>query len=388
MQWKTLLFAPLLLPINIWAQKDADNISTKQIALLDEEFVPEGVLINSQTKLLRDTSLVVAPKTVAPRIKMQDKAGLKSSQYKPVPLIGELAYYGHMNSYMVNYCSSYINNYGSRLAFVRNKGKVFNTIESILAKYDIPKELEYLAVIESALNAHARSPVGAVGYWQFMEPTAVAHGLVVNGTRDDRTNLYRSTHAAAKYLRSLYREFDDWLLVVGAYNCGEGRMRSAISRANGKKDFWKVKAYLPKETQNHVLAFIATATIMERLDQYIDRGLPSDFDWTSLNVGAESSAGVATQPVFEQPLLKRFTEDEVRLMAIVRINEPVDLLILANVIKANPQQLGRWNYDYYEYMASYKKGQTYNLRIPKERLDDYLANKNLIESASRKNKRN
>src|SRR5690606_11816518 len=115
-----------------------------------------------------------------------------------------------------------------------------------------------------------------------MAPTARDMGLVVNRRRDDRRDLRKSTHAAAKYLSYLYGELDDWLLVVAAYNSGPRPVLNGISRT-GKKDFWAIKQYLPKETQNHVLAFVATVIIMERLNAYIEPGLPSNFDWSSLN---------------------------------------------------------------------------------------------------------
>jgi len=390
MQWKAIFCATLLsFPLPVLAQQNANKITTdgRQIALLDENIKPEQVLIKPGTKVVSPDSLIVSKQrqtaleaTVPPDIQPDD-ASLKS--YKPVPLVGQLAYYGNMNSYMVNYCASYINNFGRRLVAVSNKGETFSTIESILAKHNIPKELEYLAVIESALNGNARSPVGAVGYWQFMSGTARLFGLTVNRHRDDRRNLYKSTEAAAKYLSYLYDKFDDWLLVVAAYNCGGGRLQSAVDRAGGKKDFWAVKAYLPKETQNHVLAFVATATIMERLSQYLEPGLPDNFDWASLNYNGESNSSKNTGS-FERPLVKKFGIDEVKKMALVRIDQPINLQVLASVLKEDPHVIGRWNYDYYEYSTHYKAGQTYNLRIPKDKLDTYIAQKAYIQVASDK----
>lgn len=391
MQWKAIFCATLLsFPIPVLAQQNANKITTdgRQIALLDEEMKPDQVVIKPGTKVVSsDTLLINKQRSSASLVAVQPVAlpdgdtSLKS--YKPVPLIGQLSYYGNMNAYMVNYCASYINNFGKRLVAVSNKGETFNTIEGILAKHNIPKELEYLAVIESALNSNARSPVGAVGYWQFMSGTARLFGLTVNRHRDDRKNLYKSTEAAAKYLSYLYDKFDDWLLVVAAYNCGGGRLQSAIDRAGGEKNFWAVKRFLPKETQNHVLAFVATATIMERLSQYMEPGLPDNFDWASLNYSGENHATKSGRS-FEHPLVKKFGVDEVKKMALVRIDQPLNLQVLASVLNEDPHLIGRWNYDYYEYSTHYKSGQTYNLRIPKDKLDTYIAQKAYIQSASDK----
>src|SRR5690606_38135157 len=116
---------------------------------------------------------------------------------------------------------SYLTNNGRMLSNVQSKGqKKFAVIDAHLKRQNVPKELRYLAVIESALNAQAVSPAGAVGTWQFMEATGRIYGLTINGNRDDRTDLAKSSHAAARYLKYLYGQFNDWLLVVAAYNCG------------------------------------------------------------------------------------------------------------------------------------------------------------------------
>lgn len=396
MQWKSCFCVIFIaLPFLSLAQQDANKVTTdgRQLALLDENIKPEQVVIQPGTKVVTPDTLVIrsqkpiatATSTVADRSASSDSVAAVIN-YKPVPLIGQLAYYGEKNDYLINYCTSYINNFGRRLASVRDKEQTFKTIESILAKHQIPKELEYLAVIESALNANARSPVGAVGYWQFMAGTARHVGLTVNRYRDDRRNLYKSTEAAAKYLSYLYDRLDDWLLVVAAYNCGAGRLEEAVKRAGGKKDFWAIKSFLPKETQNHVLAFVATATIMERLSEYIEPGLPDNFDWSSLNYSNNPSEikGKNNSGKFEHPLVQKFGIEEVKKMAIISINKPLSLQVLASVLDVDARTIGRWNYDFYEYKENYKTGQTYNLRIPKNKLDDFLSQRNYIQSASDK----
>ena len=308
-----------------------------------------------------------------------NKVASDQDRFKQVPLAGETDYFGSMNNYMLDYVKTYMTHFGHSLNTVSGRGNTtFGTMERILQSHDIPKELKYLAVIESALNKNAKSPVGAVGYWQFMAPTARLMGLTVSGRRDDRTDLVKSTHAAAKYLSYLYDQLDDWLLVIAAYNSGPRPVIRAMART-GQDDFWSIKKYLPKETQNHVLAFVATATIMERLNNFLLPGLPTDFDWSSLNVSAASIAKVK-KPT--NPLLSKFTEAEVKQMAIVRIKTPLDLEVVSNVLNIDRRQLGRWNYDYFDYLADYKKGNLYNFRIPKDKLDLFLEKLSFMERSS------
>jgi membrane-bound lytic murein transglycosylase D len=133
----------------------------------------------------------------------------------------------------------------------------FKMIDGIFARYGLPLELRYLAVIESDLKTNAVSKVGAKGMWQFMPQTARDLGLKVTSKYDERTHAYRSTVAAAKYLKDLYAQFGDWLLVVAAYNCGPGPVYNAIKKS-GSKNFWAIQYYLPEESRFHVKRFIGT----------------------------------------------------------------------------------------------------------------------------------
>jgi len=163
--------------------------------------------------------------------------------------------------------SSFVNSYESKFTSYLSELKyrsetVLSMIGKILESYGIPKELKYLAVIESKLQANATSGVGAKGIWQFMPGTARNMGLRVSDGVDERTNMYKSTHAASKYLNSLYDIYGDWLLVVAAYNSGPGGVNSAIKRS-GSRDFWSLQNFLPDQTRNHVKRYIATHYIME-----------------------------------------------------------------------------------------------------------------------------
>ena len=129
--------------------------------------------------------------------------------------------------------------------------------EQALETYQLPLELKYLPVIESALNPTAVSHAGATGLWQFMLPTGKAYGLNVNSLVDERRDPVKSSYAAARYLRDLYQIFGDWNLVIAAYNCAPENINKAIRRAGGERDYWKIYPYLPKETRGYVPAFIA-----------------------------------------------------------------------------------------------------------------------------------
>ena len=139
----------------------------------------------------------------------------------------------------------------------------FPIIEQELDVAGLPLELKYLPIIESALNTNAVSPMGAVGLWQFMYSTGKVYGLQINSLVDERRDPVRSTQAAVRFLKALYQMFGDWNLALAAYNCGPGNVRKAISRAGGKRDFWDIYYYLPRETRSYVPLFYAAHYIME-----------------------------------------------------------------------------------------------------------------------------
>lgn len=134
--------------------------------------------------------------------------------------------------------------------------------EDALEAYGVPLELKYLPVIESALNPKATSHVGAAGLWQFMPSTGKQYGLEINSLVDERRDPVKSSYAAARYLRDLYKIYGDWNLVIAAYNCGPENVRKAIQRSNGETDYWTIYPYLPKETKGYVPAFIAANYVM------------------------------------------------------------------------------------------------------------------------------
>lgn len=139
----------------------------------------------------------------------------------------------------------------------------FPMFEAALAKYDVPLEIKYLAVVESALNPHAKSRVGATGLWQFMFATGKQYNLDVSSYIDERSDPLKATEAACQYLSNMFKIFGDWDLVLASYNAGPGNVSKAIRRSGGQQNYWNIRKNLPKETQGYVPAFLATMYIYE-----------------------------------------------------------------------------------------------------------------------------
>ena len=148
--------------------------------------------------------------------------------------------------------------------------RYFPLFEEALNTYGVPSEIQYLAIVESALNPEATSRVGAAGLWQFMYSTGKVYDLEVNSVIDERRDPIKSSYAAARYLRDLNNIFGDWTLAIAAYNCGPGNINKAIARSGGKRDFWQIYPYLPRETRGYIPSLIAVNYVMQH---YADHGL-------------------------------------------------------------------------------------------------------------------
>lgn len=176
-----------------------------------------------------------------------------------IPAIIEMPY----NEVVRKFIDMYATRLRQKIAFMLSANNFYMPIfEEALDLHDLPLELKYLPVIESALNPMATSRQGAVGLWQFMLATGKIYGLQVTSLIDERRDPIKSTRAAARYLKDLYDIYHDWNLVLAAYNCGPGTINKAIRRSGGEKDFWKLYNYLPQETRGYVPAFIAANYIM------------------------------------------------------------------------------------------------------------------------------
>lgn len=327
------------------------------------------------------TTVAVATAVVKPAQDPMVAAGgatAIANKFKPVPLAGT-SYYGEMNDFVTDFVRKYFQSHNQTLNVVQGKGNsLFSLIDNILEKHEVPKELKYLAVIESALNNNAVSRVGAVGPWQFMASTARLMGLTVSGKRDERKDYMKSTTAAAKYLTYLYGELNDWLLVVAAYNSGPTPVQRAIAKT-GSRNFWDIKPYLPRETQGHVLAFIATATIFENLSKFISAGsIPSDFNFkTGTNAPATPAAAAAKKAV------SPFTPEELKNMAIVRISEPLSIDLMVQELGVDKRLLNKWNPDYDLFVYDTYPQEYYSLRIPKDKLDKFVDKKEYMSKRSK-----
>jgi len=195
-----------------------------------------------------------------------------------MPTIMEMAY----NDVVQKFIDRYSGRLRHSISYMLGASNFYMPIfEEALEMYQLPLELKYLPIIESALNPKAVSRVGATGLWQFMIGTGKQYGLQVNSLVDERRDPVKSSYAAARYLKDLYKIFGDWNLVIAAYNCGPENINKAIRRANantGKnqdgetapmnKDYWHIYPYLPRETRGYVPAFIAANYIMTYYSQH------------------------------------------------------------------------------------------------------------------------
>jgi len=229
------------------------------------------------------------------------------------------------------------------------KDLYFPLFEEMLDKYQLPVELKYLAIVESALNPRAKSRAGAMGLWQFMPATGRLYGLHSNSRIDDRMNPYKATEAACQHFVDLYEIYQDWNLVLAAYNAGPGNVNKAIRRAGGPTDYWSIRQYLPRETRAYVPAFIAINYFMKYADAH--------------NIEAR-----------QQPSMSYFQTDTVYVRNEISFNQLSDWLDVdvSLLEKLNPQY--RRNY----IPAATTKSHV--LTLPLEKIGAFILNENLIFS--------
>ncbi|WP_343530361.1 transglycosylase SLT domain-containing protein [Pedobacter sp.] len=166
------------------------------------------------------------------------------------------------NEYVQSYIDIYVKRKNMYADMLGLSSYYFPIFEKALKSYNIPTEIKYLSIVESSLNPHAVSRVGATGLWQFMFGTAKAYGLNMDNFVDERKDPIQASYAAAAYFKDAYEELGDWLLAIAAYNCGKGNVNRAIDKA-GSRDFWEIRRFLPAETRNYVPAFIAAVYVMK-----------------------------------------------------------------------------------------------------------------------------
>ena len=201
-----------------------------------------------------------------------------------IPAIMEMPY----NEIVRKFIDMYAGRLRNQVSFMLSACNFYMPIfEQALDAYNLPLELKYLPIIESALNPSAVSRVGASGLWQFMLATGKMYGLESNSLVDERRDPIKATWAAARYLKELYAIYGDWNLVIAAYNCGPGTINKAIRRANGKTDYWEIYNFLPKETRGYVPAFIAANYVMTYYCDHnicpMETNIPASTDTVQVN---------------------------------------------------------------------------------------------------------
>ena len=258
-----------------------------------------------------------------------------------------------LNPKAVSFVQDYVDEEGGRLNKMKDWAKpFFDRIDQIFSERNLPVELKYLAVIESDLRSSATSRVGAAGPWQFMAQTGRDFGLKVGRKVDERRDFVKSTVAAAKYLKDLYNTYSDWLLVIAAYNCGNGPVNSAI-RKSGSSNFWDLQYYLPTESRNHVKKFIATHYIMEG-----DGGL------TTLTKKETEALVVSNSQVANDANT-----------TVLNISGKYNSLAIAQNLQMNIDDFNRLNPSFDKQLSS---NGSYNLRLPNDKMLVFQANKQPI----------
>ena len=252
--------------------------------------VASAVSANAAVNKFRTDSTLFIKKESKPSTRAKDTLLVSASAEEPLLSYQNLVYKRRLDSLHGSIALSYnehVQSYIDLYIFKRKEqiGKMlglskyyFPIFEKALKETGIPEEIKFITVVESALNPHAVSRSGAVGPWQFMYTTAKGYGLIMDNYIDERKDPVKASYAAAHYLLDAYKRIGDWLLAIAAFNCGTGAVTRAIERSGGIADFWKVRSFLPRETQNYVPAFIATVYAMNYYKNHEIDIRPADFN--------------------------------------------------------------------------------------------------------------
>jgi len=333
---------------------------SSQETLLEEDTVRENQLIQQVIN-----SKKIPTKDNVQYFNQLNKYGFKNL-FSNNTFNSTISYKAQINPNAELFVQDYLKNHSDYLQKMKQWGQpYFNLIETVLQQYGLPKELKYIAVIESNLSTTATSYKGAGGPWQFMPYTARDFGLRVNKYNDERRDYYKSTHAAARYLLILYRELHDWLLVMAAYNGGLGRVNNAIKKSRSK-NFWNLQYYLPEESRTYVKRFIATHFIMEGTGGITTTGESSDNTSIKMNNPIENFSQNKTTKAPE------LTAEELIGLEVLPISGKYNAAIIAKNIEMDMALFNRYNPNFDDTMSTLGN---FNLKLPIAKMQLFLAKK-------------
>ncbi|HWR32971.1 MAG TPA: lytic transglycosylase domain-containing protein [Chitinophagaceae bacterium] len=308
---------------------------------------PVNPVVPGDTTIFTKDSLGESPITVN-----NPKIGFKNLFETAV--IGDGVNPAKLNPMAVSFVQDYITKNGKGFRSMKEWAKpYFDMMDAVLAQHGLPKELKYLAVIESGLRYNAISWAGAVGPWALMPATANQYGLRISRHNDERLDYYKSTHAAAALLTDLFAQYGDWLLVIAAYNGGPGNVNKAIKKSGGSKDFWTLQYYLPNESMNHVKKFIATHYIME----------------------GEGGITTVTRNEMKDMLTNgniNLSKDEINSSKVQPVTGRYNSSVIVKHIEMDIATFYRYNPGFDNQVAT---NGSYDLRLPADKMDIFLTKK-------------
>ncbi len=318
----------------------------KEATLIDSLWLHELIkspLYDTVQYVLRDDEILVTELEDLPTDLLKERLKVLDSK---------TPFHIEYNKQLEQIIKTYLKRRKSAFSSLMEKARYyFPMFEEHLDKYDIPLEIKYLAIVESALKPRARSRVGAKGLWQFMYQTGKQFNLNVSSYVDERSDPYRSTEAACKYLASLYKIFGDWDLALAAYNSGPGNVSKAIRRSGGSRNYWNIRHNLPRETAGYVPAFYATLYIFEYANEHNIKARENSFAYFETD-----TVHVKNQLTFEQ--------------IFETINVDIEVLQFLN-----PQ--------YKLDIIPYIKGRNYTLTLPVKDIGNFVSNEQNIYAYAR-----
>lgn len=308
-----------------------------------QEHIPFGDQANADTIITDNDIPELAPAVHDPKLEFKN---LLTSAMEGDGLSG-----AKLNPMAVSFVKKYVERNGKGFLKLREKSRAhFDMMDEVFEEHGLPKELKYIAVIESGLKLNAYSRSGAIGPWAFMPAAARQYGLRMGKGRDERLDYVKSTHAAARLLTDLYDRYGDWLLVIAAYNSGPGNVDKAIRKAGGSKDFWKLQYLLPNETMNHVKKFIGAHYIFE----------------------GEGGITTLTRAETKQTLLNNqatLAEEELQNSAAYKITGRFNAAVITRHIDMDMQTFNKYNPGFDNEIAVNGK---YELRLPKQKMNVFI----------------